>query len=426
MADTINSNIELDEVFGYPPSSYVSDDMITNSMPIVQILPGKPNFSSGLTLFRINTVEGFKEYQQILGKHGFSLKTKAIQLAFIADNFPTDSFTNEYGETFLQKFTDVASQGMQQLAQITNSQSGTDMFRNLGGAIDTATKGMDGAVASMLRGGADAMTGIAGGLEKLKSNISNQSNFLGGALNSIDKMLAGHRVDFPMIWRNSGFTPSYTITVRLYNPKPGSRAYTKKYIAGPLAAILCLAIPQSTDGKTFQWPFFHRIRCAGVYNLEPAVITNVTVVKGGDQQQISFRQSLSMVDVRIDFTSLYSTMVVEKDATFESERPTVRRYIDSLTDWDDSLIVTRQGLRNSGNRISANTTGGPNITVSAIPTVNQAQQNSLELALSKNAAAKRRQAPTVTDVPVTDRVPASTVTKQNTLAGESNPDFVSV
>ena len=40
-------------VYGLPPSTWLSDDMITNSMPVFDIIPCKPEFTEGLNLFRV-------------------------------------------------------------------------------------------------------------------------------------------------------------------------------------------------------------------------------------------------------------------------------------------------------------------------------------------------------------------------------------
>ena len=125
--------------FGMPPSKWISDDMITNSMPVFEIVPCKPHFESGLNLFRVE--DDSTEYLRILGSHGYSTNVP-IRIAFLADNFPTDSFTNDYGETFLQKFTDVASQGMSQIMQMTGAKTGLEGAGNIGGMIKSAGEGL--------------------------------------------------------------------------------------------------------------------------------------------------------------------------------------------------------------------------------------------------------------------------------------------
>jgi hypothetical protein len=412
----------LNQTFGLPPSTYVSDSLMLNSMPVMRIIPGKPNFESGLTLFRVD--DDWSTYHKVLDTLGYQLSAEPIKLAFLADNFPTDTFTNEYGETFLQKFTDVASQGMQQMAQMTGSRTFTEATGKLGAGFSNIGENTEGMLGDIIKGAGTGFSETGKALQNLKANM--QSNqFLSGAANTIDKMMGGYRVDFPQIWRNSGFTPSYTATVRLYNPNPGNALSTSRHIIGPLAVILCLAIPRSDDGKTFNWPFFHKIKAPGIYNLDPAVITNITVVKGGDQQQIAYNQQLSMVDVRLDFTSLYSTMVLEETKSFQQQRPTVKNYLENMLGVDNEKFSKRSSMRTKAGNAAGATTNTSSITISAIPnSPNAAQTNSAALTNSKIASSINRQAPTVTDKEVTSRVSSDKIATQSNLAANTPPGLL--
>ncbi len=404
--------------FGLPPSTWISDEMVVNSMPVLQITPAKPVFDSGLNLFRVE--DASEDYKKVLANHGFATQIP-IRCAFLADNFPTDSFTNEYGETFLQKFTDVASQGMSQLAQMTGSDSGTEGMKNIGTALGSAAEGMDGVIGSLISGAGSAASGMGSGIEKLikrmqSGEAKSLTGVMGGGAGLLNKMVAGHRVDFPQVWRNSGFTPSYSATIRLYNPNPGDPKSTEQYIKGPLAALMCLAIPRSDDGQTYNWPFFHIIKATGIYDLNPAVITNITIIKGGDQQQISYNQKLAMVDVRLDIASLYGSMLVEEGSKTFSNRPTVRSYLDSLSDDDDSLYTPRDVmLQATGAKAGAG-------DILSIRTSQLSRED--QSLIAKNEAAKQRQAPKVSQVLAGNRVSTTNTEKQGDLEERSDPGFV--
>jgi hypothetical protein len=423
MGDIVVLN-PLEQIFGLPPSTHVSDSALINSMPVMEITPCIPNFESGLTLFRVN--DAWNKYNRILNNLGYSLSSEPIRLAFIADNFPTDTFSNEYGETFLQKFTDVASQGMQQLAQMTGADTGIEAIKNLGTSFENIGEGMGGTLGGIASAGGAGALKLGQALGNLQANLGKQSKFMQGSLNTLNKLVAGHRVDFPQIWRNSGFTPSYTATIRLYNPNPGSPKATAQHIIGPLAVILCLAIPRSDDGKTFNWPFFHKIESKGIYNLNPSVITNITVVKGGDQQQISFNQKLAMVDVRIDFTSLYGTMILEENKTMNNSRPTVRNYLENLQKDDKTLYNNRNQMRqkagaSAGTPIIDRT--NDSVTIRGIRS-NPAAELSVADVLQKNQAAAKKKSQTVTEQTVGSRVSPAAALTENRLSANTNPDFI--
>ncbi len=404
-------------VYGLPPSTWISDEMIINSMPVLEIIPCKPRFQSGLNLFAVEDAR--EDYLKILGNHGYATDVP-IKCAFLADNFPTDSFTNEYGETFLQKFTDVASQGMSQLAQMTGAGSGTEAMQNIGGAFSQLGEDVGGMMGGALSGfggmAAGAGKGIQNLINKMKSGgASGLSKMLGGGAQLINQMVAGHRVDFPQVWRNSGFTPSYTATVRLYNPNPASQASTEQYIIGPLAVLLCLAVPRSNDGKTYNWPFFHKVKATGIYDLEPAVITNITIIKGGDQQQIAYNQNLGIVDVRLDFASLYGSMIVEEGVNTFSNRPTVRSYLRGLRKRDKALSTSRNKL----NQVVGERAGVPFIRTR----VSQLSPED-QVLLAKNAAVQQRNAPLISTTGSESRVSTETSKMQNDLVTDTPSDFV--
>jgi len=405
-------------IFGLPPKSHVSNDMIINSMPVMEITPGTPKLQMGLSVYRI--IKDLVAYDKLLKSHGFSVN-HPIKLAFIADSFPTDTFTNDYGETFLQKFTDVASQGMSEIIQMTGQRTGTgalEAYEKWGKTVEKELDGTMGAIAGSFGKAAGGLGKALGALGKTTEGTSGIRQMMGNAGEIVDKMIAGHRVDFPMIWRNSGFTPSYTATIRLYNPNPSSEAMTKQYIIGPLAVILCLAMPQSNDGKTYSWPFFHKIRARGIYDLDPAVITNITVIKGGDQQQIAYNQRLGIVDVRIDFGSLYTSMIAESEGVHATNRPTLKSYLNSLSDIDTTLYSTRRQM-NSRSRVAAGATEEGKIIQVASALSEERQR-----LIKKNNAVRKMLPPTVSQIVLASRVPSTTKDLEDELALDTTPGFL--
>lgn len=351
MPENFSNLTTIDYIIGMPPITTRTGDSIhtqrsgealKNTMPVATITPGIPSFEFGIDLF--NRIDTFRRgrpigsssrtrtatrnstyFVDMLRNHDYDVDygthRRGLKVAYIADNFPTDTFANEYGENFLQKMTDIASEGAASIAQMFGA-------RDIGQVVSGAT------AAAKRRGGAlgkvGEMAGKAQGyisdLGKMFSDFSPAGGRMAGMVGSL---MAGSRIDFPMVWKSSSFQPSYTMTVRLYNPAPGDPQSTKKYIIAPIAALMLLGIPISEDGSTYSWPFLHKVESPGIYSLDPAYIQNITIVKGGDQQQISWRQSLGVVDVRIDFASLFSSMLATGNS-IDKTRPTLRRYLKSM------------------------------------------------------------------------------------------------
>lgn len=421
----INDLEPLNGVFGYPPSTYVSDDMIINSMPVLEIFPSTPVFESGLTLFRVE--DAWEDYSKMLYNTGYRIKDASrgpLRVAYIADSFPTESFSNDYGESFLQKMTDVASQGVSELMQMTGTKSmgeGADKiiasFQEFGaGGGENASN-----FRKLVGGGANMAASAKAGLVDLK-NAARDSNSaigqtFGGGVDVLDKLMAGHRVDFPIIWRNAGFNPNYQITIRLYNPNPGSFESTQKNIVGPLAAILLLAIPGSEDGRTYTWPYFHKIRCSGLFDLNPAVITNITVIKGGDQQQIAYNQRVGIVDIRMDFRSVFNSMLFDRANTTLAGRPTLKNYLDQLGKDDRKVYRTRKQMRENHASLAPNIPDTPILFPPRVPssTLEKAEQTT-----SNNNAIRARR-PKTSVVEVTDRTALCSKLLELNLTSQNDP-----
>jgi len=329
-----NKQIGLLDVFGYPPDNIHPRTTLEmkKSLPVVKFFPSLPSFQKGSSLFTL--APAWIEYSQLLKDNGYTInggKDNGIQLAFLADNFPTDTFTNEYGENFLQKFTDIASEGAASISQMFGAEKATDVIKNASTNLKASENVGAKAVGQTLGFAHDMGSSVAQQLSKISTGLAG-----GGDL--VNTLMAGGRLDFPMVWKTSSYQPSYSMTVRLYNPYPQSDKATQKYIIGPIVAIMLLGVPRARNASSYTWPFFHRIECPGLFDLNPGFISNITVVKGGDQQQISFQQRLGIVDIRIDVGSLYSSMIAGK--SINSERPTVSKYAKTMA--GERKVTNRQ------------------------------------------------------------------------------------
>lgn len=358
-------------IFGLPPleNLYVSKHVVLETLPIAEITPCSPSFADGMTLFRAK--EDWETYDKILSNLDYSV-SHPIKVAFLADGFPTDSFNNEYGENFLQKFTDTASSAFGQMAQMAGEKNASDAVRKMSQEFSEIGGKTGGAIGTILSTAGSAGSGAANSFDALKAALnnspSNSFNFLGKSMNMLDKMLAGQRIDFPQVWSSSSFAPSYTMTIRLYNPVPGNASAISEFIIGPLAALLCLATPLTDDGHTYSWPLLQKVKCKGLFILDPAVITNITVIKGGDNQQIAWNQRLGIVDVRISFASLFNTMVVEKSGASITNRPTVSNYLNVLFEEKSakghySNAKSSAGVMQSSASLIENATSGIKTTI---------------------------------------------------------------
>ncbi len=319
--------IKLEDIIGLPPAGRLtSNDILKlNTMPILDITPCTPTMGTAINLYTLQSARRAKDdnFDAKLADLGYSVNDP-IRFAFQAESFPSDTFSNEYGETFLNRMTDVASEGMSELMQMTNTKTGTQAIDKLTSTIKE-WGGIPGAIGSFI------------GQKNKQMEEWAKAEKSGGA-QLVNKLIAGQRIDFPQIWKNSAFNVSYSVTIKLYNPKPSDDEAHEKFILGPLSLILLLASPMSDEtGESYRWPYFHRIRCPGLFNIQAGAITNVTVTKGGDQGQVAWTQRVGQVDVRLDFINVYSSII--SGGKEDLDRPTIKSYIAAMREKNDIMYI---------------------------------------------------------------------------------------
>lgn len=267
--------------------------------PIIEIVPCKPKAVGGTNIYQLQ--DAWAEYTEVLNYLGFRLTNKVIRLALLAESFPTETFSNDYGESF-------------------NNIDVTEIGHNIRRSSEEF--GVPRELADILRRG-----------YRDTPNIRRENNpgpFGSRGERLFSQVATGSRIDFPNVWKNSSFGPSWSFTVRLYNPFPFDRVTTNYFISGPLSAILALGLPITKDGTTYSWPFLLKCRIPGYLDATPSFIQSMTVIKGGDQQQVGFNQRLGIVDVRIDLGCLYSTLLATTGEIKNPDRPTLKKYIEVL------------------------------------------------------------------------------------------------
>ncbi len=320
MSDT---KITIPSILGLPPDGFSGipvNALRNNAFPIAKITPCTSVATMGATVFEAEPA--WEKYLEILSLHGYEYSGDGdyLSVVFQADNFPADSFSNEYSQSFLEAATQMVGSTISDLAQIAGDPS----------------KVTDELQAADIAGSGHIIGSVRETMSKGMNNITNNSSQMMKNIGStMLAMATGGKIDFPMVWKNSSFTPSYSMTIRLYNPSPASEESTQKYIIGPIAALMILSCPQSEDGNVIKWPFLHRIEIPGISNVIPAFISNVSVIKGGDQQQIAWNQRLGIVDIKIDFGSIFNSLIIEtnEDSMYEfgEKRPTLNNYLNAMS-----------------------------------------------------------------------------------------------
>ncbi len=330
--------IKLPPIWGLPPIPNVSGgeiDMarfVEDSMPIMEIVPAEPTFAVGLHGYHLTSA--WKSYSSnMLNNFKIKLESESskIRVAYLANNPPTETFNNSFGESMLTGFTNATSEGVREAqffgidkaaGQALEALSQSDMLGGVPGAgADKVLKGAKWGKAEIDKTMGKLQNG--GTVSKMAANMAT----MGMAV------AKGHRLDFPHVWKNSDFNTSYSINVRLYNPSPGNDKITREHIVGPLTGLLMFVVPRSEDGLSYMWPYTCLFRVPGQSPEYAGYIRSISVVKGGDDNVIGYNQVPGVVDVKIDFAILYSNIInITKERTLgkNSNIPTLSQYAESM------------------------------------------------------------------------------------------------
>jgi len=173
----------------------------------------------------------------------------------------------------------------------------------------------------------DSKNPMVKAFKEKQEEMKAQGGIMGMAAGMATK--ADQKIDFPMMWRSSGFEASYELSIRLYNPNANDDDSYGRWIVGPLAAILSFVLPRSEDLGTYKWPFLCKFFVPGQVRMDAGAVTNVSVVKGGDQNDIAWNFRPNLIDVRLTIRSLYSTMLMAKNDP-PGDSPTIAKEVEEL------------------------------------------------------------------------------------------------
>jgi hypothetical protein len=335
-------------IIGLPPIAYTKGGgnemekmrrLMLASMPVVELYPCMASFGSaneqGLNIFHLDPQKGEGKYKDILKVAGFEIKEDQLQLpiqvAFLNDGQIGESWSSSYGDMdFENMINSMGNKNLSDMRQITGAS-------DIGQMLDDLTKQ------------GDARGDFAGGLLALGGTLGTPmyglgAAALGGLLGEDNaqaalKVIGGSKVDFPTLWQGSSYDPSYTLSVRLYNPFPKDKECYEKFILLPMAKMLAFCVPLTDSPYVYDFPLMCKAKCAGMFKLPAAVISSISIMKGGSNNDFSYQQQPSTVELQLTLQSLYSTMVAmtteDAEEQADEERPTFKKYFDNLRDWYD-------------------------------------------------------------------------------------------
>lgn len=303
-------------------------------------------------------------YTNALASNGIDIKDDGSQELKVVCNVLTtagETFTNDYGNSDLfSNFENSASSGL--LSDVAQALNIKDVGKSL---VDFGKTDNFGSGAASWLG--DAITDIDNKLQSWsKSNnmlLSSASEFLRTAASAYTKPAA--KIDFPAFWKGSSYQCQYEISTSLYCfDVQNDNEYLSNIVAS-YAALMQFVLPRSEDGKMYTWPFLMSFRIPGIINIPFGYMSNISVIKGGDQNDVSCAYRPNSIELKMIISPLYEVMqnITNKDeninVTSDNSRPTLLREINTLSEIrKDNQLEVDYSSTNDTNYSSSNVVSG--------------------------------------------------------------------
>lgn len=174
---------------------------------------------------------------------------------------------------------------------------------------------------------ADFLLGAGAGMrvdimneDKFSSNMEEINKFIGEYSNPnhlINKLKTGFvtvagggQLIFPEIWRDSSWSKSYDINIKLTSPDGDTESIYRNILV-PMWHLLAMALPLQMGHNGFRSPFLVKGFLKGLFHCEMGIITSLSIRKGGEG---SWNIDGLPTEVEISFTlkDLYEVMSITK------------------------------------------------------------------------------------------------------------------
>lgn len=126
--------------------------------------------------------------------------------------------------------------------------------------------------------------------------------------------LKGARIAFPKIIEDCEYGKSLDVTCRFISPY-GDKESIYLYTYVPLMHILPFIVPGQYDGFAYSFPYICKVCIPGFFNSELAVLTNLSIKRGGDEDMQWTAENLATeLTVSFTVTPLMTTLMLSHTA----------------------------------------------------------------------------------------------------------------
>jgi len=292
---------------------------ILRTMNLAYIRPCIMSGGAGTEIWEaIPAMDLYKDYLNkgagITSIEKFSKNPDGITVAFQHMSPVSESYSNDFSQNSLLAGLTSGNQNLQDIGMLMGAEGSYEALK--GKAEGTKYEGIFEGIEDMQQKAIDLGAKFGG---------NSMATFTKDTTELMKKL--DHKIDFPMMWRGSSFSTSYTLMIRLYNPIPLNDDYYERLIIAPLMALLAFVCPKSTDGKTWTYPFIMKFSIPGRADLRAAYCSNLSVVKGGDVNDVAYNSRPNMIDINMSINPVHSVKLFSTEE-LTSDAPSLKREVE--------------------------------------------------------------------------------------------------
>lgn len=136
-------------------------------------------------------------------------------------------------------------------------------------------------------------------------------------LGTIESILSGMKIDFPVVWHNTDYARRVSFNVVLSSPY-GHPEAVWVWIVRPLLYLILLGTPVNWYGPV-GYPLYITVKSPGLMYMKMAAIESITIDRGGANTMFNINKQPLKVVLNITVRDLFSTLSIDPEEYIDAQ-----------------------------------------------------------------------------------------------------------
>lgn len=147
-------------------------------------------------------------------------------------------------------------------------------------------------------------------ISKLVGNYTSPGHIVERLKSGLTTIAAGGELIFPEIWKDSSYSKSYDLTIKLHAPDPSNLGIYFDIMV-PMLHLLGFVMPIQLGYNGFTSPFLTRAFYKGFFSCEMGIVTDLTINKGGESRW-NINGLPTSVEISLSIKDLYQILAMSQ------------------------------------------------------------------------------------------------------------------